>query len=130
MKITIPTSIGELLDKITILQIKSQHTDNSYVMKELEILTEIAKQNEVYDVVYLNQLLDVNRLLWKIEDDLRVLEKNQDFGEVFVELARSVYKTNDVRSSIKKQINEKYNSSFNEVKIYTNRDKINIPADK
>ena len=63
MKITIPTSIGELLDKITILQIKSQHTDNSYVMKELEILTEIAKQDEVYDVVYLNQLLDVNRLL-------------------------------------------------------------------
>ena len=123
MKITIPTSIGELLDKITILQIKSQHTDNSYVMKELEILTEIAKQHEVYDVVYLNQLLDVNRLLWKIEDDLRVLEKNQDFGEVFVELARSVYKTNDVRSSIKKQINEKFNSSFNEVKIYTNYDK-------
>lgn len=123
MKITIPTSIGELLDKITILQIKSQHIDNSYVMKELEILTEIAKQDKVYDEEYLDQLLDVNKTLWKIEDDLRVLEKDQDFGDTFVKLARSVYKTNDKRSSIKKQINEKYNSSFNEVKIYTNYDK-------
>lgn len=120
MKITIPISIGELLDRITILQIKSQHTDNSYVMRELEILTEIAKQDKVYDEECLNQLLEVNKTLWKIEDDLRVLEKEQDFGDAFVKLARSVYKTNDKRSSIKKQINEKYNSTFSEVKIYTN----------
>ena len=118
MKIVIPISVGELIDKISILQIKSQHTENPYVIKELNSLTEIAKKNEVYDDDYLNQLLDINQLLWDIEDDLRVLERHQDFGEAFVKLARSVYKTNDIRSSIKKEINEKYNSFYNEVKIH------------
>ena len=118
MKIIIPISVGELLDKISILQIKSQYTDNVYVTRELKSLIEIAKKNEVHDDDYLNQLLDVNQLLWKIEDDLRVLEKYQDFGEVFVKQARSVYKTNDIRSSIKKEINDKYNSFFSEVKIH------------
>ena len=118
MKIKIPISVGELLDKISILQIKSQHTDNVYVTRELKSLTEIAKKNEVYDDDYLNQLLDINQLLWDIEDDLRVLERYQDFGEAFVKLARSVYKTNDIRSSIKKEINDKYNSFYNEVKIH------------
>ncbi len=118
MKITIPISVGELLDKISILQIKSQHTDNAYVNRELKSLTEIAKKNEVYDDDYLNQLLDINQLLWNIEDDLRVLERCQDFSETFVKLARSVYKTNDIRSSIKREINEKYNSFYNEVKIH------------
>jgi|TARA_R100000482_G_C5119093_1_gene144681 predicted DNA-binding protein YlxM (UPF0122 family) len=118
LKIIIPISVGELIDKISILQIKSQHTNNSYVLKELKSLTEIAKENEVYDDECLKQLLDINQLLWKIEDDLRVLEKHQDFGDAFVNLARSVYITNDVRSSIKKQINEKYDSFYSEVKIY------------
>ena len=122
MKIIVPISVGELLDKITILQIKSQYTNNIYVTKELESLIRVAKQNNVFDFKYLNELLNVNKLLWKIEDDLRVLEKNQEFNDVFVKLARSVYKTNDIRASIKKEINEKYNSSFNEVKIYTNYD--------
>ena len=118
MKISIPTSVGELLDKISILQIKSQNTDNDYVVKELKSLTEIAKQNEVYDDYYLIKLLDINQSLWKIEDDLRVLEKHQDFGDAFVKLARSVYITNDERSSIKKEVNEKYNSFYSEVKIH------------
>ena len=122
MKIIVPISVGELLDKITILQIKSQYTNNIYVTKELESLIRVAKQNNVFDFKYLNELLNVNKLLWKIEDDLRVLEKNQEFNDAFVKLARSVYKTNDIRASIKKEINEKYNSSFNEVKIYTNYD--------
>ena len=122
MKIIVPISVGELLDKITILQIKSQYTNNSYVTKELESLIRVAKQNNVFDFKYLKELSNVNKLLWKIEDDLRVLEKNQEFNDVFVKLARSVYKTNDIRASIKKEINEKYNSSFNEVKIYTNYD--------
>ena len=121
MKIIVPISVGELLDKITILQIKSQYTNNIYVTKELESLIRVAKQNNVFDFKYLNELLNVNKLLWKIEDDLRVLEKNQEFNDAFVKLARSVYKTNDIRASIKKEINEKYNSSFNEVKIYTTR---------
>ena len=118
MKITIPISVGELLDKISILQIKSQYTDNVYVNKELESLIEIAKKFKVFDFKYFDQLLEVNQKLWKIEDELRVLEKSQDFGDVFIELARSVYITNDRRSSIKKEINQKYNSSYREVKIH------------
>ena len=118
MKITIPISVGELLDKISIHQIKSQHTDNIYVNKELESLIEIAKEFKVFDFKYFDQLLKVNQKLWEIEDELRVLEKLQDFGDDFVNLARSVYITNDKRSLIKKEINEKYNSSYREVKIH------------
>lgn len=118
MKITIPISIGELLDKISILQIKSQYTDNIYVTKEFDSLIKIAKENNVFDFKYFDQLLEVNQKLWKIEDELRVLEKSQDFGDTFINLARSVYTTNDKRSSIKKEINHKYNSSFKEVKIH------------
>ena len=118
MKITIPISVGELLDKISILHIKSQHTDNIYVNKELESLIEIAKEFKVFDFKYFDQLLQVNQKLWKIEDELRVHEKSQDFGDAFVNLARSVYITNDKRSSIKKEINQKYNSLFREVKIH------------
>ena len=118
MKITITISIGELLDKISILSIKSQYTDNSYVTKELQDLISIAKEHQVYDDSYLAKLLSINRKLWKIEDDLRVLEKSQDFGATFIELARSVYKTNDLRASIKKEINEKYKSSYQEIKVH------------
>ena len=118
MKISIPISIGELIDKISILQIKSQHTDNAYVNKELESLIEIAKEFKVFDFKYFDQLLEVNQKLWKIEDQLRVHEKSQDFSDAFVNLARSVYIINDRRSSIKKEINEKYNSSYREIKIH------------
>jgi len=118
LKITIPISVGELLDKISILQIKSQYTDNMYVTKELESLIKIAKEFKVFDFKYFDQLLQVNQKLWKIEDELRVHEKSQDFGDAFVNLARSVYITNDKRSSIKKEINQKYNSLFREVKIH------------
>ena len=117
-EIQIPISIGELLDKISILSIKSQYTTNQYVSKELQDLISIAKKHQVYDVPYVSQLLQVNRKLWKLEDDLRVLEKSQDFDETFIDLARSVYITNDLRASIKKEINEKYKSSYKEVKIH------------
>ena len=116
--IQIPISVGELLDKISILSIKSQHTTNQYVSKELQDLISIAKKRQVYDDSYLTKLLSINRKLWKIEDDLRVLEKSQSFNETFIELARSVYKTNDLRASIKKEINEKYKSTYQEVKCY------------
>jgi hypothetical protein len=116
--IQIPISVGELLDKISILSIKSQYTDNSYVTKELQDLISIAKKYQVYDAPYVSQLLSINQKLWKIEDDLRVLEKSQDFDETFIDLARSVYITNDLRASIKKQINEKYKSQYQEVKCY------------
>ena len=118
VEIKIPISIGELLDKISILSIKSQYTDNSYVTKELQDLILIAKKHQVYDVPYVSQLLSINRKLWKIEDDLRVLEKSQDFGATFIKLARSVYITNDQRATIKKEINEKYKSSYQEIKVH------------
>jgi hypothetical protein len=66
----------------------------------------------------MNRLREVNKTLWEIEDKLRKLEKEQRFDEEFIELARSVYTTNDERARIKKEINEITNSSFKEVKIY------------
>ena len=118
MIINIPISVGELLDKISILSIKSQYTDNSYITKELQDLIKIAKEHQVYDAPYVSQLLSINRKLWKIEDDLRALEKSQDFDETFIELARSVYITNDQRARIKKEINEKYKSIYQEIKVH------------
>jgi hypothetical protein len=118
MIIQVPISVGELLDKISILSIKSQHTNNEYVIKELQDLIKIAQEHQVYDAPYVSQLLQVNRKLWKIEDDLRVLEKSQDFDTTFIDLARSVYITNDQRAFIKKEINEKYKSSYQEIKVH------------
>ena len=91
-EIQIPISVGELLDKISILSIKSQYTDNSYVTKELQELIKIAKEHQVYDAPYVSRLLPINHKLWKIEDDLR--------------------------ENIKKEINEKYKSTYQEVKCY------------
>ena len=118
VEIQIPISVGELLDKISILSIKSQHTSNEYVTKELQDLIKIAQEYKVYDASYVSQLLSINRKLWKIEDDLRVLEKSQDFDTTFIELARSVYITNDQRATIKKEINEKYRSTYREIKVH------------
>jgi hypothetical protein len=118
MIINIPISVGELLDKISILSIKSQHITNEYVTKELKDLIKIAQEHHVYDASYVSQLLQVNRKLWKIEDDLRVLEKANTFNQDFIELARSVYIINDQRARIKKEINEKYVSQYQEVKCY------------
>jgi len=118
MEMHIPISVGELLDKISILSIKSQHTNNEYVKKELQDIIKIAEEHQVYDAPYVSQLLSVNLKLWKIEDDLRVLEKSQTFNQEFIELARSVYIYNDARASIKKEINEKYKSTYREVKVH------------
>ena len=118
MKIEIPVSIGELLDKITILQIKFKYTDNEYVVKELQDLTKIAEELEVYKQSYLNELLYVNSLLWDIEDKLRQLEKQHKFDVEFISLARQVYMTNDKRAEIKRKINEETHSSYKEIKLY------------
>ena len=118
MKITIPISVGELLDKISILQIKSKHTDNDYVAKELQDLTKIAQELEVYNQSYLNELLTVNSLLWDIEDELRELEKQHKFDDDFISLARQVYMTNDKRAEIKRKINEETHSDYKEIKLY------------
>jgi hypothetical protein len=118
MIIKTPISVGELLDKITILQIKSQYSNNSYILKELQDLTEIAKTHQVYDEQDLQSLKKVNKKLWVIEDEIRQLEKQQDFSSTFIELARQVYITNDQRALIKKQINERTNSTYSEVKLH------------
>jgi hypothetical protein len=118
MKIEIPVSVGELLDKITILQIKSLFTDDEYVQKELDELNIIKSTLTQYTLEYEIKLKQVNEKLWKIEDDLRKLEKEQRFDEEFIELARSVYITNDERARIKKEINELTNSNYKEIKIY------------
>ena len=114
----VPISIGELLDKITILQIKSTYTGNKFVHKELQDLSKISIDLGVYKKEYLDQLLEVNRKLWDVEDELRDYEKRFVFDDEFVRLARSVYITNDKRSRIKKEINEETNSEYSEVKLY------------
>jgi len=118
MKITIPVSVGELLDKISILEIKSMFTDDEYVLKELEELNQIKNTLTQYTLEYEVRLKKVNEKLWKIEDQLRKLEKEQRFDEEFVELARSVYITNDERAQIKKEINVLTKSEFRELKLY------------
>ena len=118
MKITIPISVGELLDKITILEIKSQYTTNEYVSKELKELNQIKSTITQYTLEYEVQLKKVNETLWKIEDRLREKEKLKEFDEEFIQLARNVYITNDQRAEIKKKINELCNSSYREIKVY------------
>jgi len=118
MKIIIPISVGELLDKISILSIKSQHTDNSYVTQELQDLIKIAQENQVYNTSHVSQLLSINRKLWKVEDDLRVFEQHHIFNEDFITFARLVYTYNDQRAKIKSAINEEYKSQYREVKVH------------
>jgi len=118
VKITIPVSVGELLDKISILKIKSQYTDNEYVQKELQDLIQIAQKFDIYNETHLHLLFEVNSVLWGVEDQIREKEKLQEFDDEFIELARSVYKTNDRRAEIKKMINEETNSHYKEIKLY------------
>tara|TARA_B100000902_G_scaffold384853_1_gene425493 strand:+ start:290 stop:685 length:396 start_codon:yes stop_codon:yes gene_type:complete len=120
--ISIPISIGELIDKITILEIKKLHMSGiklNNVEKELTSLKSIIQdQNIEIDINLITSLQEVNSSLWEIEDKLRIKEKQQDFNHEFIELARSVYLKNDKRAFIKKEINIRYNSEFIEEKSY------------
>jgi len=118
MKITVPVSVGELIDKITILEIKSLFTQNEYIEKELKELNLIKSTLTQYTLEYEIELKVVNENLWKIEDRIREKEKLQEFDEEFIELARSIYINNDKRAEIKKKINELTNSTYQEVKVY------------
>jgi hypothetical protein len=117
-----PVSIGELIDKITILEIKKLHMTGSKlenVVKELKLLGFILQdENLEIDIDLFNRLKEVNNGLWKIEDKIRIKEDNKEFDQEFIQLARSVYKENDKRASIKKEINQKYNSELTEEKSY------------
>ena len=119
-----PVSLGELIDKITILEIKQIHMTGIKVKnvdKELKLLKNILKDtNMEIDIDLLNNLKEVNKKLWEIEDNIRIKESNQKFDKEFIQLARSVYKENDKRASIKKEINQKYNSELVEEKSYNN----------
>jgi hypothetical protein len=121
MKVEI--SIGELIDKWTILKIKSERiSDQSKLInikKEIEYLyNEVLKIKGLINDDLSENLLKVNQRLWQVEDDLRVFESNNIFNESFVSSARSVYKLNDLRASIKMKINLKYNSNFVEEKSH------------
>jgi hypothetical protein len=119
----IEVSIGEIVDKLTILNIKKDNILDEVklenINKEYLYLHEIvfSKLNISYDDEYLI-LLEVNKLLWDVEDKLRDKERSKEFDSEFIELARSVYFINDKRSRIKKEINEKYSSDFIEEKSY------------
>jgi len=119
MKIEIPVSVGELLDKITILEIKSKFTNDEYVIKELNELNMIRDTITSYTIDHMNQLREVNKKLWDIEDKLRILEKEKRFDQEFIELARNVYIINDERARIKRDINETVNSEYKEIKLYS-----------
>ena len=119
--ISVPISIGELCDKYTILQIKREKiTDSNKLSKienEIQYLKPLIEQCNV-SLDKLNELKNVNEKLWLIEDDIRVKESQSIFSLEFIELARSVYITNDLRFELKKSINELYNSDICEVKSY------------
>ena len=123
MKVYCQVSIGELLDKISILRIKKgkiiDAKKKQFVGEELETLTEkMGELNLEGAENFLQRLVEVNTQLWEIEDDIRIKEKEKDFGKEFLELARSVYLTNDKRFEIKNEINQKYGSAIREVKSY------------
>ena len=124
-KIFAEISAGELVDKITILEIKKAKISNEEkledINKELESLKQTFKKFIPDDSTIKNnmdRLKNINAKLWDIEDGKRELEKKQDFSEKFVELARNVYKFNDQRAKIKLEINKALGSNIKEIKSY------------
>jgi predicted nucleic acid-binding Zn-ribbon protein len=122
--ITIPVSVGELIDKLSILRVKQTKITKpeklGYVNKEFELLYNFSSgyfNNEEISKLY-HELVDTNSKLWDIEDKLRVLENEENFESEFIELARSVYYTNDKRFVLKNEINERTSSEIREVKEY------------
>lgn len=123
--IQIPISPGELVDRLTILEIKSERMTDpekvANVRHELGLLAHAAREAipENPQIQTLKaDLKTVNEILWRIEDDIRDCERAQDFGERFIELARAVYRTNDERAALKGRINEALDSAIREEKSY------------
>jgi hypothetical protein len=118
----IEVSIGEALDKVSILTIKlNKLTDTKQlrnVAKELGKITKVLPDGILEDDLY-QKLCSVNMRLWEIEDDIRICEKHGDFNSNFIRLARAVYHRNDERAAIKKEINIKYKSELIEEKSYS-----------
>ena len=124
-EILIPISPGELLDKITILQIKAERIADpvkvANVKTELDMLSKVWSESVEVDAeisALTTELKSVNHALWEIEDDIRDEERSRRFGERFIELARAVYVTNDERANAKKKVNLHLNSTIVEEKSY------------
>lgn len=128
--IKVPISIGELIDKITILEIKELRIKHKEKLKSIKI--ELALLNKVFSkikdihtrdlkkIISLKTgLFEINLRLWRIEDKIRLLESNKDFGKKFVNLARSIYLMNDKRSMIKNKLNILTESELTEIKYYS-----------
>ena len=127
----VEVSDGEILDKMSILEIKLDKIENedklANIQKEYNTLKETIGEPPWYEHVFRNygfywQLKEINETLWEIEDEIRIKEKNQEFDDVFIKLARQVYKTNDKRAEIKKEINVYTGSNLLEEKSYEDYD--------
>ena len=126
-KILVEVSVGELFDKISILEIKKDKIKDKeklkYIVNEYNLLKEQmlnnVKLNEKLKGLF-DALKDINSTLWVIEDDKRLCEKNSDFGEKFIKLSRDIHFLNDKRASIKLDINNQTGSKIKEIKEYTN----------
>ena len=125
MKINIPVSVGELIDKLTILELKRQYSRNSVKLKH--ILHEMSELEKLYEqniekkdkiIEHRANLYEINRYIWMIEDRIRKKENLKEFDGEFIQLARDVYITNDKRFEVKNKINNLLNSEIKEVKTY------------
>jgi len=118
----IEVSIGEIVDKLSILRIKKNNiTDKNKLVninKEYDYLYHKVFQELKIETSDFYEMVMVNEILWDVEDSIRNKERNKEFDQDFIEMARSVYITNDRRAEIKKEINKKYNSDFVEEKSY------------
>ena len=124
MSIKTPVSLGELVDKISILYIKNSNIKDEAKLKlirdEMDMLIKTLDEHILKDKIqiYLDSLIEINSKLWVIEDNIRDCERKKKFDQKFIELARSVYFTNDKRSEVKLNINNKFGSKIVEVKSY------------
>jgi hypothetical protein len=122
----IEVSNGEIVDKLTIIEIKLKHIKDSDKLKNLQVEYEVLNKavEQIIDKnhPYYQELLTINQELWDIEDHIRDLERKKDFGDDFIQTARSVYFTNDRRSEVKRKINEMTGSKLIEEKSYEKYD--------
>ena len=128
-KILIETSLGELIDKISILEIKidkiEDNIDKGEITKEYTSLTnaltkiKLSSNERTRINDFIIKLKEINTRLWNVENEIRLAEKNKNFDKKFIEYARNVYKLNDERAKVKRQVNESFGSNIKEVKKYT-----------
>lgn len=126
-RVSVPVSVGELYDKFTILSIKHEKIDDpikkAMVEKEMRYLQDVMMDITAFppsEMTLVEKLRTINAELWEIEDKIREKERVRQFDREFIELARSVYKTNDERSKTKNEINEIFNSELMDIKSYQN----------